>query len=43
MPTPIRWQIPVELSPEEARVAALLHRSGKFYVFLRANPRRAIR
>ena len=36
MPTPIRWQVPTELSPEEARVAALLHRSGKFYVFLRA-------
>ena len=35
MPTPIRWQVPVELSPEEARVAALLHRIGKFYVFLR--------
>src|SRR6266545_1787387 len=35
MPTPIRWQVPVELSPEEADVAALLHRSGKFYVFLR--------
>ena len=25
----------VELSPEEARVAATLHRIGKFYVFLR--------
>jgi hypothetical protein len=36
MPTPIRWQVPVELSPEEARVAAMLHRVGKFYVFLRA-------
>ena len=35
MPTPIRWQVPVELSPEEARVAAVLHRAGKFYVFLR--------
>src|SRR5687767_16037846 len=35
MPTPIRWQVPVELSPEEARVAALLHRVGKFYAFLR--------
>jgi len=35
MPTPIRWQVPIELSPEETRVAALLHRSGKFYVFLR--------
>ena len=36
MPTPIRWPIPVELSVEEARVAAMLHRVGKFYVFLRA-------
>ena len=36
MPTPIRWLVPVELSPEEARVAALLHRVGKFYAFLRA-------
>lgn len=35
MPTPIRWQVPVELSPEEARLAATLHRIGKFYVFLR--------
>ena len=35
MPTLIRWQVPVELSPEEARVAATLHRIGKFYVFLR--------
>jgi hypothetical protein len=35
MPTPIRWQVPVELSPDEARVAATLHRIGKFYVFLR--------
>jgi len=36
MPTPIRWQVPVELSVEEARVAAVLRRAGKFYVFLRA-------
>ena len=35
MPTPIRWQVPVELSPEEARLAATLHGIGKFYVFLR--------
>ncbi len=35
MPTPIRWQVPIELSPEEARLAATLHRIGKFYVFLR--------
>ena len=36
MPTPIRWQVPSELSPDEARLAATLHRIGKFYVFLRA-------
>lgn len=35
MPTPIRWQVPVELNPDEARLAATLHRIGKFYVFLR--------
>jgi hypothetical protein len=35
MPTPIRWSVPSELSPEETRVTARLHRSGKFYVFLR--------
>ena len=35
MPTPIRWQVPIELSPEEARVAAKLRRIGKFYAFLR--------
>ena len=35
MPTPIRWQVPVELSAEEARLAATLQRIGKFYVFLR--------
>src|SRR6266540_1443244 len=35
MPTPIRWQVPIELSPDEARLAATLHRIGKFYVFLR--------
>jgi transposase len=35
MPTSIRWHVPVELSPDEARVAATLHRIGKFYVFLR--------
>jgi IS5 family transposase len=35
MSTPIRWQPPIDLSPAEARVAALLHRVGKFYVFLR--------
>src|SRR6266545_7988170 len=35
MPTPIRWQVPVELNPEETRLAATLHRIGKFYVFLR--------
>jgi Transposase DDE domain/Transposase domain (DUF772) len=35
MPTPIRWTCPIELTAEEARVAQLLHRIGKFYVFLR--------
>ena len=35
MPTPSRWSVPSELSPEETRVAARLHRSGKFYAFLR--------
>ena len=35
MLTPIRWQVPVELSPDEVRLAATLHRIGKFYVFLR--------
>jgi len=35
MPTHIRWQVPVELSPEDARVAAKLRRIGKFYVFQR--------
>lgn len=35
MPTPIRWSVPTELSAEEAAVAHKLHRSGKFYVFLR--------
>jgi hypothetical protein len=35
MPTPIRWHVPIELTPEEARLAATMHRIGKFYVFLR--------
>ena len=35
MPTPIRWQVPTELSAAEQRVAAKLHRIGTFYVFLR--------
>ena len=35
MSTPIRWHVPTELSPEEARVATKLRRIGKFYVFLR--------
>jgi hypothetical protein len=35
MPTPIRWQVPPELSSEETQVAAKLRRIGKFYVFLR--------
>ena len=35
MPTPIRWQVPGPLTADEASVAELLHRIGKFYVFLR--------
>jgi hypothetical protein len=35
MPTPIRWQVPSDMSPAERRVAAKLRRIGKFYVFLR--------
>jgi hypothetical protein len=35
MPTPIRWQVRPELSPEEMRVAAKRRRIGRFYVFLR--------
>jgi len=35
MPTPIRWTCPIELTPDEARVTQMLHRIGKFYVFLR--------
>lgn len=35
MPTDIRWKPPVELSPEEKRIARVLKRVGKFYVFLR--------
>jgi hypothetical protein len=35
MPTTIRWNPPVELSPEEKRIARVLKRIGKFYVFLR--------
>jgi len=35
MPTPIRWTVPPTLTADEARVAQLLHRIGKFYVFLR--------
>ena len=35
MPTPIHWQVPTKLSAAERRVAAKLHRIGKFYVFLR--------
>lgn len=35
MPTSIRWQVPQELSPDEARLAKKLQRIGKFYVFLR--------
>ena len=35
MTTTIRWKPPVELSAAEKRVAKLLTRIGKFYVFLR--------
>lgn len=35
MTTKIRWVPPVELSPEEQRIAKVLKRIGKFYVFLR--------
>ena len=35
MPTTVRWNPPVELSPEEKRIARVLKRVGKFYVFLR--------
>lgn len=35
MPTSIRWTCPTALTADEARVAQLLHRIGKFYVFLR--------
>jgi hypothetical protein len=35
MPTPIRWQVPTELSAAEQAVADKLHRIGTFYVFLR--------
>ena len=36
MPTPIRWSVPIDLSPADAAVAAKVQRRGKFYVFLRA-------
>lgn len=36
MPTPIRWSVPTELSPEEQVIARDLKRIGKFYVFLRS-------
>jgi hypothetical protein len=35
MPTPLRWTCPTALSADEAAVAEMLHRIGKFYVFLR--------
>lgn len=35
MTTDIRWNPPVKLSPSEQKVAKVLHRVGKFYVFLR--------
>ena len=36
MPTQIRWSPPTALSPAEEAVAQKLHRTGKFYLFLRA-------
>src|SRR5688500_8629933 len=36
MATTVRWKPAVELSPEEHRIAKVLKRIGKFYVFLRA-------
>jgi hypothetical protein len=35
MPTLIRWTCPTALDAEEQALADLLHRIGKFYVFLR--------
>jgi hypothetical protein len=35
MQTSTRWTFPTELTAEEQRVAQVLHRIGKFYVFLR--------
>jgi hypothetical protein len=35
MATIARWEVPVKLSPAEQRVAKVLTRIGKFYVFLR--------
>lgn len=35
MATKVRWDVPVEFSPAEKRVAKVLTRIGKFYVFLR--------
>ena len=35
MTTTVRWKPPIELSPSERRVAKVLQRTGKFYVFLR--------
>ena len=31
----MHWDVPVALSAQESKVAKRLHRSGKFYVFLR--------
>jgi hypothetical protein len=35
MASTIRWAFPIELTAEEKHVAQVLHRIGKFYVFLR--------
>jgi Transposase DDE domain/Transposase domain (DUF772) len=31
----MHWDVPIELSPQESKVAKRLHRMGRFYVFLR--------
>src|SRR5512137_1956300 len=34
-PSWLHWDVPVPLSPREEQVAKRLHRTGKFYLFLR--------
>ena len=36
MPTQVRWSPPTPLSPAKESMAQKLHRTGKFYLFLRA-------